>query len=94
MGLPATQAISRRYQYGFPLIIFLYRLATALGHRPLQDPTPGDTPRNASSARSRRALHELKIELSGKLGLGDYRSRVPAEEGLVRASLIHVPLTL
>ena len=28
LGLPATQAISRRYQYGFPLITFLYRLAT------------------------------------------------------------------
>ena len=26
-GLPSTQPISRRYQYGFPLIIFLYRLA-------------------------------------------------------------------
>ena len=26
-GLPSTQPISRRYQYGFPLITFLYRLA-------------------------------------------------------------------
>ena len=32
-GLPSTQPISRRYQYGFPLITFLYRLATNLGHR-------------------------------------------------------------
>ena len=27
-GLPSTQPISRRYQYGFPLITFLYKLAT------------------------------------------------------------------
>src|SRR5664280_2238712 len=27
-GLPSTQPISRRYQYGRPLITFLYRLAT------------------------------------------------------------------
>ena len=27
LGLPSTRAISRRYQYGFPLITFLYRLA-------------------------------------------------------------------
>jgi hypothetical protein len=26
--LPSTQPISRRYQYGRPLITFLYRLAT------------------------------------------------------------------
>src|SRR5258708_26315066 len=42
-GLPSTQPISRRYQYGFPLMIFLYRLAMThpgsqndmltLGHR-------------------------------------------------------------
>ncbi len=25
-GLPSTQPISRRYQYGFPLTTFLYRL--------------------------------------------------------------------
>jgi hypothetical protein len=31
--LPSTQPISRRYQYGFPLITFLYRLAMTLGHR-------------------------------------------------------------
>ena len=29
-GLPSTQPISRRYQYGFPLITFLYRLAMTL----------------------------------------------------------------
>jgi hypothetical protein len=28
VGLPATHAISRRYQYGFPLITFLYKLTT------------------------------------------------------------------
>ena len=33
LGLPSTQPISRRYQYGFPLITFLYRLAINLGHR-------------------------------------------------------------
>ena len=27
-GLPSTQPISRRYQYGRPLITFLYKLAT------------------------------------------------------------------
>ena len=27
VGLPSTRAISRRYQYGFPLITFLYKLA-------------------------------------------------------------------
>src|SRR6266536_1632603 len=32
-GRPSTQPISRRYQYGFPLITFLYRLAISLGHR-------------------------------------------------------------
>ena len=31
-GLPSTRAISRRYQYVFPLIFFGYRLATRLGH--------------------------------------------------------------
>ena len=30
LGLPSTQPISRRYQYGFPLITFLYRLAMTL----------------------------------------------------------------
>ncbi len=29
-GLPSAQPISRRYQYGFPLITFLYRLAMTL----------------------------------------------------------------
>ena len=32
-GLPSTQPISRRYQYGRPLITFLYRLTTNLCHR-------------------------------------------------------------
>jgi hypothetical protein len=27
-GLPSTRAISRKYQYGRPLIVFLYKLAT------------------------------------------------------------------
>lgn len=26
-GFPPTRAISRKYQYGFPPIVFLYRLA-------------------------------------------------------------------
>jgi hypothetical protein len=28
LGLPSTRAISRRYQYGFPLIVFLYKLVS------------------------------------------------------------------
>jgi hypothetical protein len=32
LGLPSTRAISRRYQYVFPLIFFGYRLAMRLGH--------------------------------------------------------------
>src|SRR3974390_3465795 len=35
-GLPSTQPISRRYQYGFPLVTFFDKLPPNLGHRPDQ----------------------------------------------------------
>src|SRR6266581_4280846 len=44
-GLPSTQPISRRYQYGFPLITFLYRLAMNLGHRPSRGRSQAPQPR-------------------------------------------------
>jgi hypothetical protein len=49
LGLPSTQPISRRYQYGFPLIVFLYRLATTLGHRRFRPLIQADTPSHRRS---------------------------------------------
>src|SRR5258708_23433225 len=68
-GLPSTQPISRRYQYGFPLITFLYRLGIALGHRAFQDQIQGDTPEMPRSGPGRRADQDIKINLTGKLRL-------------------------
>ena len=69
-GLPSAQPISRRYQYGFPLITFLYRLAMTLGHR-----TPGrrkqaDTPDYRRPDQPKNGRQAIKIELAWKLGLG------------------------
>src|SRR5258707_4135812 len=72
-GLPSTQPISRRYQYGFPLITFLYRLGIALGHRAFQDQIQGDTPEMPRSGPGRRADQDIKINLTGKLRLGPLR---------------------
>ena len=64
LGLPSTQPISRRYQYGFPLITFLYRLAITLGHR-----TPGrrkqaDTPDYRRPDQPEDGRQAIKIELA------------------------------
>ena len=52
-GLPSTQPISRRYQYGFPLITFLYRLAMNLGHR--LDPRRSQAPQARVTRENRSA---------------------------------------
>src|SRR5260370_23681726 len=69
-GLPPTQPISRRYQYGFPLITFLYRLAMALGHRIFNSQKQAGTPgyRRPGPILNRR--QPIKIEIARKLGLG------------------------
>src|SRR5260370_6264886 len=68
-GLPSTQPISRRYQYGFPLITFLYRLAMALGHRPSGRRKQADTPDHRRSDLPYDGRQLIKIELARKLGL-------------------------
>src|SRR5512142_482373 len=71
-GLPSTQPISRRYQYGFPLIPFLYRLATNLGHRPdrrdSQAPQPRVTRENKPPRASRDLTQESEDHDHWKLG--------------------------
>src|SRR6266540_6659230 len=69
-GLPSTHAISRRYQYGFPLITFLYRLAIPLGHRRIRGRSQANTPKKPSSAHSLTEPQDIKVELAAKLGLG------------------------
>src|ERR1022692_5150451 len=70
LGLPSTQPISRRYQYGFPLITFLYRLAITLGHRIFSGSGQGDTPSHGRGKPGGTAATAIKIELARKLGLG------------------------
>src|ERR1019366_7855407 len=69
LGLPATHPISRRYQYGFPLIIFLYRLAMSLGHRIFARSNQGDTPDWRRPGPIPGGRQPIKINLSRKLGL-------------------------
>src|SRR6266702_2292399 len=57
-GLPSTQPISRRYQYGFPLITFLYRLATDLGHRPRRGSSQAPNPVCPNGKRVRPAVDD------------------------------------
>src|SRR5882724_5971794 len=68
-GLPSAQPISRRYQYGFPLITFLYRLATALGHRIIARSSQGDTPDWCRPGPIPGTHQPIKINLARKLGL-------------------------
>src|SRR5271165_5361203 len=75
-GLPSTQPISRRYQYGFPLITFLYRLATTLGHRLSSRRKQAATPYHRRPDLPQGGRQAIKIELARKLGLGPRR---PAE---------------
>src|ERR1019366_3779218 len=73
-GLPSTQRISRRYQYGFPLITFLYRLAISLGHRIFARSKQGDTPDWCRPGPVRGGRQLIKIKLSRKVGLGSSRA--------------------
>src|SRR5713226_1571509 len=78
-GLPSTQPISRRYQYGRPLMTFLYRLAMAppavsmpsgtLGHRIIQGSSQRDTTGPGRSDRIDLGWPHLKINLARKLRL-------------------------
>ena len=70
-GLPSTQPISRRYQYGFPLITFLYRLAITLGHRTSGRRKQADTPDYRRPDQPEDERQAIKIELAQKLGLGE-----------------------
>ena len=76
-GLPSTHAISRRYQYGFPLITFLYRLAISLGHRRIRGRSQANTPKKPSSAHSLTEPQDIKVELAAKLGLEAMPSGLP-----------------
>ncbi len=69
-GLPSAQPISRRYQYGFPLITFLYRLAITLGHRIFGVQKQADTPDHRRPALNQARRQPIKIEIARKLGLG------------------------
>src|SRR6266487_3846123 len=68
-GRPSTQPISRRYQYGFPLITFLYRLAISLGHRIFRGKRQGDTPDCRRPGLTGDVRQLIKIEIARKLGL-------------------------
>jgi hypothetical protein len=61
--LPSTQPISRRYQYGFPLITFLYRLAILLGHRIFHGQKQADTPdyRRQQANQARASAHQDQL---------------------------------
>ena len=68
-GLPSTQPISRRYQYGFPLITFLYRLATNLGHRPDRRRSQAPQARVTRENRSAETLtRSQKTMITGNSG--------------------------
>src|ERR1022692_4461895 len=73
LGLPSTRPISRRYQYGFPLITFLYRLAISLGHRIFARSNQGDTPDWCRPGPVRGGRQLIKIKLSRKLRLANLR---------------------
>src|SRR5271165_2176001 len=62
-GLPSAQPISRRYQYGFPLITFLYRLAIPLGHRIFHGQKQADTPdyRRQQANQGRASAHQDQL---------------------------------
>src|SRR6202451_1593599 len=67
-GLPSTQPISRRYQYGFPLTTFLYRLAMSLGHRIFARSNQDDTPdwcRPGPTPGWRQPHHDQLIQETG-----------------------------
>src|SRR5260370_13591966 len=68
-GRPSTQPISRRYQYGFPLITFLYRLAMSLGHRIFRGKKQGGTPDCRSPGLTGDVHQLIKIEIARKLRL-------------------------
>src|SRR5713226_3361194 len=72
-GRPSTQPISRRYQYGFPLITFLYRLAISLGHRIFRGKRQGDTPDCRRPGLTSDVRQLIKIEIARKLGLAGGR---------------------
>ena len=68
-GLPSTRAISRRYQYVFPLIFFGYRLATTLGHTPsLSPPQPHRRLLNSANVRHPSPDHLRNTMITGKSG--------------------------
>ena len=73
-GLPSAQPISRRYQYGFPLITFLYRLAIALGHMASGRRKQAGTPDYRRPDQPEDGRQAIKIELARKLGLGGMRA--------------------
>jgi hypothetical protein len=73
------------YQYGFPLIIFLYRLATTLGHRRSGHRKQADTPRNSRSRQLRRRCQLIKIEIARKLGLAGGPSDFVSENRVMQA---------
>src|SRR5712692_9160833 len=75
-GWPSTQPISRRYQYGFPLITFLYRLAISLGHRIFRGKRQGDTLDCRRPGLTGDVRQLIKIEIARKLGLGHLRCHV------------------
>ena len=68
-GLPSTQPISRRYQYGFPLITFLYRLAITLGHRTSDRRKQADTPDYRRPDLPKDGRQHITIAIARKLGL-------------------------
>ena len=75
-GLPSTQPISRRYQYGFPLITFLYRLAITLGHRVSGRRKQAGTPDYRRPDQPEDGRQAIKIELARKLRLGENDGQV------------------
>src|SRR5215472_1846884 len=83
-GLPSAQPISRRYQYGFPLITFLYKLAITLGHRLFSVRTQAGTPDHRRPEPIRAWLQPIKINLARKLGLVATNRAAPARIAAAR----------
>src|SRR6266568_3235371 len=87
LGLPSTQPISRRYQYGRPLITFLYRLATFRSYAKKRAQSnsgaqchqgkrvsPGHSPESENHDHRKLGLEDAE----DKAALADWRAREAA----------------
>src|ERR1017187_3415955 len=92
-GLPSARPISRRYQYYFPLITFLYRLAILLGHRPIRPPSQASTRGNPRSRLIRCTARRFMIKLARKLGLAASLALARPDSPVRAPALAHIDAT-